>query len=61
VFDPETGEINLRATILACKAYDAATPAERRAWHRVTCRNSRDLIDTVLAGHLVEAIQQGLE
>ena len=37
VFDPATGGANHFLTAEAGKAFDAATPEQRRAWHRVIC------------------------
>jgi hypothetical protein len=61
VFDPATGEVNERATAFACKAFDGATPSQRRAWHRVTCTNSQNFIDVNLAKQLVAEIQREMD
>jgi hypothetical protein len=53
--------MNLRATILACKGFDAATPSQRRAWHRVTCLNSTDVIDVNLAKQMVGEMQREID
>lgn len=58
VFNPETGSVDEPLTLIAEKIYDAATPETRRAWHRVTCLNSRDLIDVNLAKSMVIALQR---
>lgn len=59
VFDPDTGEINADMTRKAEAIFDAATPDQKRSWHRVTCLNSRDPIEVNLAGKIVEALQRG--
>jgi hypothetical protein len=58
VFNPDNGVIDEHMTALAGKIFDAATPETRRAWHRVTCLNSRDLIDVNLAKSMVGALQK---
>jgi hypothetical protein len=60
VFDPETGEVNAYLTEAAGVAFRAATPEERKAWHRVTCLNSRDPIDVTLANRIVKALQRAV-
>ena len=59
VFDPESGKVEERLTATAGRAFDAATPEQRKAWHRVTCLNSRDLIDLNLAKQIMAALQRG--
>jgi hypothetical protein len=61
VFDPNTRETNLALTALAGEVFDAATPAQRRAWHRVTCLNSRDRSDVALSMAIMEALQRRLK
>jgi hypothetical protein len=61
VFDPDTRKVDVRATLLACKAFDAAKPSQRRAWHRVTCMNSQDFIDVNLAQQLVAEFQREMD
>jgi hypothetical protein len=56
VFDPQTGKIVEHLSAIAGRVFDSATPEQRKAWHRVTCLNSRDLIDVNLARLLVERI-----
>lgn len=58
VFDPDTGVIDEALTAIAGRIYDATTPETRRAWHRVTCLNSRDFIDVNLAKSMVAALQK---
>jgi hypothetical protein len=58
VFNPDNGVIDEHMTTLAGKVFDASTPETRRAWHRVTCLNSRDLIDVNLAKSMVVALQR---
>jgi hypothetical protein len=61
VFDPQTGKINTRLTSIAGKAFDAATPSQRKAWHRVTCMQSQDLIDVTLAKQIVAEMQREMD
>jgi hypothetical protein len=60
VFDPKTGERSQFLTEMAGKVYDAAPPEQRRAWHRVTCLNSRDLRDIDLSSKIIEALQKAV-
>jgi hypothetical protein len=60
VFDPQTGKVIDEVTVVAGKVFDAATPEQRKAWHRVTCRNSRDPIDVTLAKAIVDALETRL-
>lgn len=61
VFDPLSGRPHPELSALASKAFDAATPEERKAWHRVTCLNSRDFIDLNLAGRIAKEMQREME
>lgn len=61
VFDPTTGKIALAPTAKAFIAFMATTPETRKAWHRVTCLNSRDPNDMALAKELVDAIGKEME
>lgn len=61
VFDAETGEINTDATAKAGKAFDKGTSLQRKAWHRVTCLNSRDRLDVGSAQELVRMMQKELD
>lgn len=61
VFDPNTGAMNEDLTAAAGRVFDKATPEAKRAWHRVTCLNSRDLIDVNLAKGIVDALQKGMQ
>jgi hypothetical protein len=58
VFDPATGKLHERLTATAERVFDRSSPETRRAWHRFTCLNSRDLIDVNLARGLMEALQR---
>ena len=40
------------------KVYDAASLLEKRAWHAVTCKNSRAVLDMALAEDLVRRMQK---
>jgi hypothetical protein len=40
--------------------WEGTTLAERQAWHRVTCQNSRDRQDLALAGGVIERIKAAL-
>jgi hypothetical protein len=42
------------------KLWKETTSEERKAWHSVTCKNSREPADLSLAGGFVERIQKGL-
>lgn len=57
VFDATNGKQDVRLSLLACEAYDAATASQRKAWHRVTCLSSRDFIDVNLAKQVAAAIE----
>lgn len=61
VFDPKTGKV-LRAghplQLAADQAWRDALPAQRVAWHRVTCLNSADPLDRILATKIVERIEE---
>jgi hypothetical protein len=61
VFDAETGAINADATAKAGKAFDKGTPLQRKAWHRVTCLNSRDWLEVGLAQGLARMMQKELD
>lgn len=58
-FNPDTGE-PLPASHPIQRAADAAwrnaLPAQRIAWHRVTCLNSRHPADRMLAQAIVDAM-----
>jgi hypothetical protein len=58
VFDPQSGELDEEATAAAWRAFDAASTEARKAWHRVTCLNSRDQIDVNLAGSIIKALEK---
>jgi hypothetical protein len=60
VFDPQTGKIAAGLTEAAGQAFDSVSPESRKAWHRVTCLNSRDPIDLILAKKIIEALQRGI-
>lgn len=60
VFDPQTGETNSFLTVQAGKVYDAAPVEQKRAWHRVTCLNSRAPDDLELSGKIVQALQRAV-
>lgn len=57
VFEPATGKIDERLSGLAQKGWEKTTPGQRKAWHRVTCLNSREVTDMVLAQGVVQLIQ----
>jgi hypothetical protein len=42
------------------KVWDATTPSEREAWHRVTCQNSRAPSDLELSTQIANRIQAAL-
>jgi hypothetical protein len=59
--DPTTGKLlpddhPLMQRIL--RAWGQTTRAQREAWHRCTCQNSRDARDMQLAQQFISAIQQ---
>jgi hypothetical protein len=57
VFDPKTGKIERQVTAVAGEIFDAASPDARKAFHRVTCLNSRDPIDITLAKTITKALE----
>jgi hypothetical protein len=57
VFEPGTQKIDQRLTDLANKGWEKTTPPQRRAWHRVTCLNSCEVVDLVLAQGVMQLIQ----
>jgi len=61
VFDPVSGLPHAKLTAIGEKVFDAATPDQRKAWHRVTCLDSRDPIDITLAHKIVEGIQREMK
>jgi hypothetical protein len=58
VFDQKTGKVEEAMTAIAGEVFDAASPDQRKAWHRVTCLNSRDLIDLMLAKKIGDGIMK---
>jgi hypothetical protein len=58
VFDQKTGKVEERVTAIAGEVFDSASPESRKAWHRVTCQNSRDPIDLTLAKMIADGIQR---
>jgi hypothetical protein len=58
VFDPATGAVEALLTARAERAYLAATPGQRRAWHQVACLNSRDPVMRAYADKLVAAMNK---
>jgi hypothetical protein len=60
VFDPKRKTIHDEMTAKAIKIYESMTPESRRAWHRVTCLNSRDPIDIQQAEILVESLNKAM-
>jgi hypothetical protein len=60
VFDPDTKKIDAGMTAKADKIYEGMTLEARRAWHRVTCLNSRDPIDIEQASVLVDGLNKAM-
>jgi hypothetical protein len=61
VIDPVSGHPHRKLTLVAEKSFLAATPEQRKAWHRVTCLNSRDPTDLILAHKIVEGIEREMK
>jgi len=56
-FDMNTGKVIEEFSKRCEEVWRESSNEERRAWHRVTCLNSRDIIDVHLAGRIAERIQ----
>lgn len=61
VFDPSTGKVEPKLTMMAEEVWRASGPEEKRAWHRVTCLNSRAPVDMMLAQGIARRLQEKLE
>jgi hypothetical protein len=63
MMNPKTGQVmpddspEMRAVL---GAWNALTPAEKQAWHRFTCLNSRTLIDLSAAKKFADSAQAAL-
>jgi hypothetical protein len=58
VFELGTQKVNKLLTGLAEKAWGQTTPGQRKAWHRVTCLNSREAADQILAQGVMQLIER---
>jgi len=45
---------------IVLRLWGETTLAERQAWHRVTCLNSRSLVDVQLAKNFMDRVQAAL-
>lgn len=55
--DMATGQVDARLTALAQQAWGKTSRRQRKAWHRVTCLNSRDPYEVELAQRVARLIQ----
>ena len=62
VFDPVTGQPDVKLTQVVENVWSTQTnKAQRKAWHRVTCLNSRDAGDVKRAQKVVLLMQSALD